>query len=34
VKAVDAEVRFEKAADGAMQLLLNQNGKEMPGKRI
>jgi CubicO group peptidase (beta-lactamase class C family) len=34
VKAVDAEVRFEKAADGAMQLVLNQNGKEMPGKRI
>lgn len=33
-KVVDAEFHFERAADGAMQLVLNQGGRKMPGKRI
>ena len=33
-KMVDAEFHFEKAADGAVQLILNQGGRKMPGKRI
>lgn len=34
LKAVDAELKFEKTADGGMQLVLSQNGRKMPGKRI
>jgi hypothetical protein len=34
VKVVDAELHFEKSADGTLQLVLNQNGRKMPGKRI
>lgn len=34
MKAVDAELKFEKTADGGMQLVLSQNGRKMPGKRI
>ena len=34
LKVVDAELQFEKTADGGMQLMLNQGGRKTPGKRI
>lgn len=33
-KMVDAELHFEKNADGVIQLVLNQGGRKMPGKRM
>lgn len=33
-KMVDAELHFEKNADGVVQLVLNQGGRKMPGKRM
>ncbi|MCC6070279.1 serine hydrolase [Massilia sp. GCM10020059] len=33
-KMVDAELHFEKNADGVVQLVLNQGGRKMPGKRL
>lgn len=31
---VDAELHFEKTADGVVRLVLNQGGRKMPGKRM
>jgi CubicO group peptidase (beta-lactamase class C family) len=33
-KMVDAELHFEKNADGVIGLVLNQGGRKMPGKRM
>ena len=33
-KMVDAELHFEKNADGVVQLILHQGGQKMPGKRL
>ncbi|WLI89023.1 S41 family peptidase [Massilia sp. R2A-15] len=34
VREVDAQVRFNKADDGSPQLVLIQNGRNMPGKKL
>lgn len=34
VREVDAQVRFGKADDGSPQLVLSQNGRNMPGKKL